>query len=262
MSQLLFSQLLSWLLYGDIADTRKEFFIQVTSPNSPSPFEKFSISQVLLPRFIRAEVADQILTVGQTVSFLRSRPENSLATDRVSIDSSGIIIEQASAISLQMKEVAKTQSCQKWKLLEQVVESVKTIVTTQLHTLAMQEANLVQQLDMIKDLFLMGRGELFHEFVTQIDSGKNSISDLNLILHACARKLLISEDSLKSFNLETVPSDGGHLLSINYAVPWPLELLFTPTVIEAYNHIFRFLLRIKRIQVKMVAAWLRDKTKR
>jgi len=44
-------------------------------------------------------------------------------------------------------------------------------------------------------------------------------------------------------------------LRIDYKIDWPLHLLFSPTVLDRYNTIFRFLLVIKKIQNNLHAVW-------
>ena len=48
---------------------------------------------------------------------------------------------------------------------------------------------------------------------------------------------------------------------VKYHVPWPLHLLFTKETLKLYNKIFRFLLRLKKIEVKLGKIWLYDKSK-
>lgn len=98
--------------------------------------------------------------------------------ENIVIDSSGIVGEKAEEIKKTLNG-SNTETWNNWRGLERAVEMVTRVVTTQLHNLALQGAGLVHQLHMVKDLFLMGRGELFHEFVTHtygtIAKGPSSI---------------------------------------------------------------------------------------
>lgn len=96
--------------------------------------------------------------------------------------------------------------------------------------------------------------------------------DLNLLLQESARKVLIKEDSLQSLSLEFIEDASGnktddsegewnHVL-VKYDAPWPLQLLFTQEACTLYNKIFRFLLRLKKIEVKLGQCWLFEKSKR
>lgn len=48
---------------------------------------------------------------------------------------------------------------------------------------------------------------------------------------------------------------GWNLISLKYKVVWPLHLLFGPKVIQDYNVIFRFLLRVKKTQMELHNLW-------
>lgn len=50
--------------------------------------------------------------------------------------------------------------------------------------------------------------------------------------------------------------DGWSTLILNYSTKWPLHLLFTPAVMDRYNTIFRFLLKVKRTQYDLHHIWL------
>lgn len=51
-------------------------------------------------------------------------------------------------------------------------------------------------------------------------------------------------------------------LLVKYDAPWPLQLIFTHEACQSYNKIFRFLLRLKKIEVKLGQSWLTNKSKR
>ena len=51
----------------------------------------------------------------------------------------------------------------------QVVDRVRETVSNHLHHLVMQECDLVGELRLVWDMFLLGRGELFHDFISVAD---------------------------------------------------------------------------------------------
>ncbi len=48
---------------------------------------------------------------------------------------------------------------------------------------------------------------------------------------------------------------GWDLVSLQYAVPWPLHLVLTEKNLESYNRIFRFLLSVRRAQLALHKTW-------
>ena len=49
--------------------------------------------------------------------------------------------------------------------------------------------------------------------------------------------------------------DGWDSLSLEYLVKWPMGLLLTPSVLSRYNSLFQFLMRLKRVQLRLEGAW-------
>lgn len=44
-------------------------------------------------------------------------------------------------------------------------------------------------------------------------------------------------------------------ISLGYKVKWPLHLLFSPKVLEHYNEMFQFLIRIRKVQYGLQCVW-------
>jgi gamma-tubulin complex component 4 len=44
-------------------------------------------------------------------------------------------------------------------------------------------------------------------------------------------------------------------ISLEVQVQWPLGLLLTPYALERYNLLFQYLLRLKRVAVRLQGAW-------
>ena len=55
------------------------------------------------------------------------------------------------------------------------------------------------------------------------------------------------------------PTDGWQCFSLQYSVAWPLHLVITPSVIDKYNEILKFLLFVRRTQCKLHETWANQK---
>ena len=55
------------------------------------------------------------------------------------------------------------------------------------------------------------------------------------------------------------PTDGWQCFSLQYSVSWPLHLVITPSVIDKYNEILKFLLYVRRTQCKLHETWANQK---
>lgn len=70
------------------------------------------------------------------------------------------------------EKVGQVRHVCKWNengTVDRLVSEMSSYVTLQLWTLALEDAKLTEQLRLVNDFFLLGRGELFYEFVTQAD---------------------------------------------------------------------------------------------
>ncbi|CAJ1973361.1 unnamed protein product [Sphenostylis stenocarpa] len=156
----------------------------------------------------------------------------------------------------------------------------------------MNEWKLMDELAVLRAIYLLGSGDLLQHFLTvifnKLDKGEAWDDDfeLNTILQESIRNsadcmLLSAPDSLVvSITKSRVDSDeeastagvvqstsrqshvnsfginGLDMLKFTYKVPWPLELIANTEAIKKYNQVMRFLLKVKR------AKFVLDKVRR
>ncbi|KAK7310875.1 hypothetical protein RJT34_08648 [Clitoria ternatea] len=153
----------------------------------------------------------------------------------------------------------------------------------------MNEWRLMDELAVLRAIYLLGSGDLLQHFLTvifnKLDKGETWDDDfeLNTILQESIRNsadsmLLSAPDSLAvSIAKNLVDSDeeagvilgtshksqansfginGLDMLKFTYKVPWPLELIANTEAIKKYNQVMRFLLKVKR------AKFVLDKVRR
>ncbi|XP_043477016.1 gamma-tubulin complex component 4-like [Leptopilina heterotoma] len=290
--------LISWLLYGQLEDEHKEFFIQksaddsddlgisVDGMNSGTTEAKcvnmwnYDIQIDMLPSYIRTTLASKILSIGQTVIMFGNDPrqkkelwyegklENSIWGDKENEH-----FEKLQSLQMQTKfNVMK---------FEKTVDDLKRCVTEHLWQVTIEEAQLMQQLKLIKDFYLMGRGDLFLEFIRltshilNIAPTNHTSPDVNFTFQAALRKLYSNDESAMdrfTFSVNLPPSKttaddegkdredpiekrGWGLIVLQYKVVWPLHLLFSPATLKDYNSLFRFLLRVKKTQINLWNLW-------
>ncbi|XP_022798723.1 gamma-tubulin complex component 4-like [Stylophora pistillata] len=134
----------------------------------------------------------------------------------------------------------------------------------------------------LKDFFLMGRGELFSAFIEhargllKLPPSDNTSHDANAAFLQVLNKFLADDDEAASMftvvidkentqigkKKQTASTDqagvvisGWDCVKLQYDVQWPLHILFQPTVLENYNKLFRFLLKVKRTQLDLQQVW-------
>ncbi|XP_012144940.2 gamma-tubulin complex component 4 isoform X2 [Megachile rotundata] len=301
-----YKHLTSWLLYGHLEDMYNEFFIQKVSENQSSlilvdnksncmesmnakfnaDMWNYDIQIDMLPSYIRPSLATKILTIGQTIIMFGNDPRQK--KDFSTVDQ----IENPIWGDKEYEYFLKLQNLQKKSIFniiefEHTIDELKQCITELLWRVAVEEAQLVQQLKLVKDFFLIGRGDLFLEFIRLTAHLLNkpptnhTSRDINLAFQIALRKMhLNDENAMDSFNfIVPVPSEendddevesteftekeredpierrGWGMIILKYKVVWPLHLLFNPSSLNDYNTLFRFLLRVKKTQIDLWNLW-------
>ncbi|CAI0471837.1 unnamed protein product [Linum tenue] len=157
----------------------------------------------------------------------------------------------------------------------------------------MNEWKLMDELAVLRAIYLLGSGDLLQHFSTilfsKLDKGETWDDDfeLNTILQESIRNsadgnLLNSPDSLvvtitrnQGFDSDELPNtprgistqrshpnnfgiDGLASLNFSYKVSWPLELIANTEAIKKYNQVMVFLLKVKRVKFVLdkVRMWM------
>lgn len=226
-----YKQLTSWLLYGQLEDVHREFFIQKTPNNSQESFLltdsnkqiagsssssskkklidmwNYDIAIDMLPSYIRLSLAMKILSVGQTIIIFGNDPRQqdcSLKAEKSSDNSVWGEKEHeyfGKLQSLQMKPIFDVTE------FENTIDELKKCVTRLLWQVAVDDAQLLQQLKFIKDFFLIGRGDLFLDFIkltshllSKMPTSHTS-RDVNLAFQMTMRRMMLNDESaMDSFN--------------------------------------------------------------
>ena len=301
-----YKHLTSWLLYGHLEDIYSEFFIQKISEGQNSliladnknnivdaintkfnaDMWDYTVQIDVLPSYIRPSLAAKILTIGQTIIMFGNDPRQK--KDFAVADQS----ESSIWGDKEYEYFLKLQNLQKKAIFniiefERTIDELKQCITELLWRVAVEEAQLVQQLRLLKDFFLMGRGDLFLEFIRLTAHILNkpptnhTSRDINLAFQIALRKMhLNDENAMDSFNFivpvpveenddveaesteftekerkDPIERRGWGMISLKYKVIWPLHLLFSPSALNDYNTLFRFLLRVKKTQIDLWNLW-------
>ncbi|XP_041984391.1 gamma-tubulin complex component 4 [Aricia agestis] len=312
------NQLCQWLLYGELKDSYEEFFIYqqkknesdtfVSSPSTVNTCDKslattlqhtplecgYALSPTMIPYFIPLSLAQEILFIGKTVILFGFDPKkvkkgnNTFGTNRPMITLQNIDADSMRFTVWEEKEAEFHEKLQNLKDTEafevcdlrSVVRDIKECVTKHLWSVAVEEAQLMHELRLMKDFYLLGRGELFLELlrltshILDKPTTRTSTRDMNHAFQLAARAIFLSNHadmdkfsfelpyvkpnvSLNSTNEEdsSIVADGWSSIILKYDFKWPLHLVFSPEVLARYNDMFRLLLRIKKTQHDLHALW-------
>ncbi|KAF4532274.1 hypothetical protein B566_EDAN007246 [Ephemera danica] len=273
--EVLFKQLASWLFQGHLSD-ENEFFIQHASQTSESMTEievvednrictayaDFKLNKNLLPSYIPLSLALNILYVGQTVVMIQQTPTK---MQEEPVQKSEVDVWGGRDMEfLQELQVMQNASTFQLDRLTWLVDAARLCVTQHLWRMAVCDARLVEEAKLIKDLFLLGRGELFLEFIQLADLPLSqpptqlTLKEANQSLRTAARNIHWEDEGLfDKFHLSLASDSkkGWDGLNLQFNVQWPLHLLFDDLAFSNYNLLFRFLLRTRRAQRDLHALW-------
>ncbi|XP_065059510.1 gamma-tubulin complex component 4-like [Rhopilema esculentum] len=306
----LFKQLSAWMLHGNLLDQYNEFFIAIgpqkqgekAKEDEPAlqpqagviirgitgrDLEKLkaednadevvkdeavvaNVAPEMLPRYITSRLVEKILFIGQSVKMFKDTgQEKKLFTAFEKVD---ILQGREREFLLSLQELEREPLFSVAKL-EFQVDKIKTCVAEQLWKLVVEDGELLKQMRYIKEIYLLGRGELFQTFIDRAQSILKAPPspvlsyDLNSSFERSLREILLESEDYRSFQmkLETIdPKDknkqgdetsGWESIFVEYSAPWPLHLLFTRNIIKRYNVIFRFLFGVKRTQLDLQTLW-------
>ncbi|KAL7738928.1 hypothetical protein ACLKA6_016929 [Drosophila palustris] len=295
-----YSHLAHWMLLGMIDDKHTEFFISFrqtgengvkdTSERSQSSSSylssvaeediwQYEINMAQLPRFVSTVVAEKVLFVGQTVLVFKM-DRNKQKTDTWTLRTHGTFCDDVSELwdgkeaefSKMIEDLNDNDSIDVLRL-ESVINEIKKYVSQRLSDIAIIEDDLDRQMGLIKDFYLLGRGEFYLEFLRQLHGSSDDNSDTNARNFTrsfeIASNVLGIVDELENFtlsvqktriNLEQSFEFGiWQNLHLKYQYKWPLNLLFSPITVERYNTVFRFLLIVRKLQHDLQLVWARHK---
>lgn len=151
------------------------------------------------------------------------------------------------------------------------VDEIHLYVTERLSEIAFNQADLIKHLRLFKDYFLLGRGELFLEFIKQLKNIKsvegikteNLTRDISLAFQKALSRITTIDSSdhitvhIAECNNMELNGMGNviKLIRLSLNVKWPLHLFFSPLVLQKYNELFNFLLQIRFTQDALHDVW-------
>lgn len=317
INKVFINQLCTWVLYGELKDLYQEFFIvsqgaenseTILSSPSTTACDKSLVSTLqdtslecgyvlnanMIPYFVPLSLAQEILFIGRTVILFGFDPKkvkknSCFIANRTLTPLQNCGVESSRFTIWEDKEAEFHEKLQKLKEpeifevcnLRGVIREIKECVTKHLWMVAVEEAQLIHELKLMKDFYLLGRGELFLELLRltahmlDTPTARTSTRDMNHAFQLAARAVLLSNNTdIEKFMFElpyvkpntsttissvnddsSTVSDGWSSIILKYDFKWPLHLLFTPEVLARYNDMFRLLLRIKKTQHDLHSLW-------
>ncbi|KAK4884733.1 hypothetical protein RN001_001004 [Aquatica leii] len=301
VNTIFYRYLCNWIIYGDLVDNYNEFFIhdahcadenflypdQLKEPKTkqregfldidfskkhriakPCEVRKFFLNKDMVPSNISIETAETILFLGRIVWVIRNDP-NRYTDDKYQLKFKRDIWE-GKDIDCYRKLQSLENSPFNSTLFHSTIEECRLKLTKYLWKIMVNEAKLIDHLQLIRDYYALGRGELFQQFIVvaeehlKVTANEYITTNLNFIFMETARKLYTENDksylrfelSLSSTQEKSAVSNPWSRLEINFNVTWPLHILFHPAAMGYYNKLFCFLLKVKKTHIDLHNIWL------
>ncbi|KAF7659656.1 hypothetical protein LDENG_00294220 [Lucifuga dentata] len=243
--------------------------------------QQFSLRTEMLPSYIPIRVAEKILFVGESVQMFENHNHSPSRAG-------SILKHQEDTFAAELHRL-KQQPLFSLVDFENLIDGIRSTVAEHLWTLMVEESDLLGQLKIIKDFYLLGRGELYQAFIDlaqhMLKTPPTAVTehDVNVAFQQAAHKVLLDDDNLlpllhltidyqskdskdatgsrdgatppQDTSPREVPPTGWAALGLAYKVQWPLHILFTPAILEKYNVVFRYLLSVRRVQSELQHCW-------
>ncbi|KAE8738706.1 hypothetical protein FOCC_FOCC015802, partial [Frankliniella occidentalis] len=172
-------------------------------------YMEYKICPELLPSYIPYSLGNKVLFIGQSIVMLSNDPRD----QNTDTTCSASILGRNNVNNALWNECGHRYNERLGKLnqsflldiglFDETIEIIRSFITEKLWELAVEQAQLPMQLRLIKDMFLLGRGELFLEFIKEaggiLDRTPSSTfkRDINQAFHSAAHKILLSSEEAK-----------------------------------------------------------------
>ncbi|XP_037268393.2 gamma-tubulin complex component 4 isoform X1 [Rhipicephalus microplus] len=269
-------QISSWVLYGILRDPYQEFFVEAlggdpsrTEPNTSSscleaPLESmqdFRLKSNLLPEQLSQSFASKVLFAGSAVRVFGQSAERPVYT-----------AEQEAEFLKRLQKISESEEIDLFQL-ETFVEDVRSAAAAHLWKLFVEEGSLPSQLRLLRDTFLLGRGELFLHFSQVAEHilcevrEPTTEQNTNVIFRQACSLLQSDDENLAEQFRITIGPTGSHdssephlacweTIGLNYKVEPLLHVFFTPPIMSKYNRLFRLLFGLQRAQTFLQECWV------
>ncbi|KAI9202458.1 gamma-tubulin complex component protein [Polychytrium aggregatum] len=272
--------LISWMAHGRLHDPFGEFFIyqnesraQTAPGNATSAwFANYGIAEELVPTMLTQASCHKIMFVGKAVATIRHA-----ASPKADL----YLKEHASQTQHELKSLV---CCAEFRGIEfsAVIERIHHRAASMLWEIVVLDQDLVNHLLVFKNYFLIGKGEIFTDFIESCEALRTQASqrlakitshDINNSFRRIVAQYVTESDGPHvhlTFRLLRNDESGGGFpspfrdkllgtpLQLDYHIQWPLTILFTNDDIQKYNSILSFLLILRRTQMRLQKVWSLD----
>ena len=250
------SLLYKWLCLGEIESQHpKDFFIQQNPADNGEIWEKgYELDLDSIPDIITLRLAERILIIGKTVSFLR----NVCGESKESFFS---LASRFNNFSFTFDSVVDGS-------FECIIHELYLRQSGHLLQVLNGKFNLKRHLKGFQDYFLISRSDFIFSFLDKakhkLDGpakylDKRHLKDMYLDSLGISYAKLASDEVLNRLEVKLFASTDGDVgwdvFNLDYTLTPPLDTVFPPPVITAYQSLFRFVLTIRNCEYLILDLW-------
>ncbi|KAI6660058.1 Gamma-tubulin complex component 3-like [Oopsacas minuta] len=246
-----------WVCLGELVEEerRNDFFITTNQDEKVDSWEKkYTISLDSLPEFISQQLARKILIAGKTVSYLRlvcnESSDNFSSTESLFND-----------FSLSFETVLDGT-------FENIIEEIYMTQSAHLMRILVCTFMLKIHLKGFQEFFLMERGDFAFSFLTEskyyLDApvAQIDLQELKQIFSLSLQSTTAKrcpDYVLNQFVVKLLAGSEGEIgwnvINLDYILTKPLDTVFPPSTILAYQSIFKVVMNIRKSEFILSSLW-------
>ncbi|ELR19366.1 Spc97 / Spc98 family protein [Acanthamoeba castellanii str. Neff] len=260
----LFHYIAAWTVYGRLVDNGNEFFIR-PAYSTTGQQEDVSLEEALIPDYLGLPVCRQILFIGKSGGDQRWRDDTRLLSARL------VALARVDRFDL--------------RAVEETIHATHRSLTSHFSRWLLHHADLPAHLTVLRDFYLFGHGELYNRFLEQARPllCKPPTDDSEREVGRLWREALLVVTGAGAEEPRHAGKKASPLVDVRLILPrsksnpsallgWDelklscefksnvgLSILFNDDITERYNELFRFLLRLRRVQMDLERVWVAQK---
>jgi gamma-tubulin complex component 3 len=277
-SKPLFIFIKNWMIYGELLDPFKEFFVDINE--SVVDDEIWSSRYLLItkniPNFFNKNFAQKIFEIGKCVNFIRNYcAEPSYTLTRLK---SKLNEERKNKMEVDEKDSLNEKKVESIKLILNIeddsylnlnllpdlfseIDYIYNEINKELVEIIFKKFKLFENLNSINRYLLLGQGDMMQYLMdllfTELNKNSSQIYKHNLlnILETAIRASnaqFHDHDCLKRLNIKLMDSSSGDtgwdIFVLEYNVETPLNVIFSKKLLKEYQKLFFFFWKLKRLE--------------
>ena len=291
----LYLMLRRWLSSGELRDPHGEFFVEERETSLEAMWEqRYQLREAMLPCFVDAALAKQVLRVGKTINFVRFACADTQWA--VSLPKQGPLAraEEGARLGESAASAARTEGASEppggvaafysglaqaehHAQLQSCVHAAAAAANRRLVELLTDKFALRRHCEHLKLYLLLGQGDFVHYLVEHLGAQLSRpaeelhrhqlLSLLEGAVRSClsasrasadAEQLLL--DHLNVQLLRTPGASGWDAFSLDYAAPAPINVVLSAAAMAQYRQLFTFLWKVKRVEHSLTKVWRKHTT--